>query len=233
MIGAFIICFALVANGCQGGKWHIPFAVGNRAPWGVRGAWFVVANRLILSFCWYGVQTWWGGQVTKNMIGAIWPQFYKMHNHFPESAAMKTNDFSTSPLAPPPCRHCLISLTPTSNALFRILVGFIIFWTISLPILAIKPERYRIPAVISSVYCSISVIALLIWALAKQKGGGPLLYDTQLTTGVPPLKGSALGWAMARSVTTTVGGWAGAVSSLLLLLLSRTRRTSRSVSRRC
>jgi hypothetical protein len=37
----------------QGGQWHIPFAVGNRAPWGVRGAWFVVSNRLILSFCWY------------------------------------------------------------------------------------------------------------------------------------------------------------------------------------
>lgn len=27
-------------------------AVGNRAGWGVRGSWFVIANRLILSICW-------------------------------------------------------------------------------------------------------------------------------------------------------------------------------------
>jgi cytosine/uracil/thiamine/allantoin permease len=75
IIGATIITLAMVANGCQGGKvrlvlpicpsiivaeqvssrhqWHIPFAVGNRAGWGVNGAQFVVLNRLILSFCWY------------------------------------------------------------------------------------------------------------------------------------------------------------------------------------
>ncbi|KAL7412540.1 NCS1 nucleoside transporter family [Mrakia frigida] len=183
VIGSFIICFALVANGCQGGTWHIPFAVGNRAGWGVRGSWFVVANRLILSFCWYGVQSWWGGQVTKNMIGAIWPQFYTMKNRFPASASMETNDF----------------------------IAFVIFWVVSLPLLAIRPERYRIPALISSVSVTVGVLALLIWALAKQGGGGPLLYSTQETTGVVPLKGSKLGWYMVRAVTTTVGGWAGAI----------------------
>ncbi|KAL7415618.1 NCS1 nucleoside transporter family [Mrakia frigida] len=183
VIGSVIICAALVANGCQGGKWHIPFAVGNRAGWGVRGSWFVVANRLILSFCWYGVQTWWGGQVTKNMIGAIWPQFYRMRNHFPASANMETNDF----------------------------IAFVIFWTISLPLLAIRPERYRIPALISSIAVTISVIALLVWALAKEGGGGPLFYDTHKTTGVAALKGSKLAWTMARGVTTTIGGWAGGI----------------------
>ena len=64
---------------------------------------------------------------------------------------------------------------------------------------------------ISSIYCTTAVVALLIWALAKQGGGGPLLYDTVKTTGVPKLKGSKLAWTMARSVTTTVGGWSAAV----------------------
>lgn len=94
-------------------------------------------------------------------------------------------------------------------------VCFIIFWVISLPILAIKPERYRIPAVVSSVYCTVAVIVLLIWALAKQGGGGPLLYETEAITGVPPLTGAKLAWTMTRSVTTGVGGWAAAVSPSL------------------
>lgn len=42
----------------------------------------------------YGVQTWWGGQVTKNMIGAIWPQFYRMKNHFPGEFKSSFGDVS-------------------------------------------------------------------------------------------------------------------------------------------
>lgn len=51
VIGSMIICFALVANGRPGGRWGVPFAVANRSAWGLRGAWFVVLNRLILSVC--------------------------------------------------------------------------------------------------------------------------------------------------------------------------------------
>lgn len=126
---------------------------------------------------------------------------------------MKTNDFSTFL---PASSTLLDPLTIPSP--FLPPVGFVIFWAISLPLLAVRPERYRIPALISSIAVTISVIALLIWALAKEGGGGPLLYQTQKTTGIAPLKGAKLGWAMARGVTTTIGGWAGGVSSTRLVL---------------
>jgi NCS1 family nucleobase:cation symporter-1 len=67
------------------------------------------------------------------------------------------------------------------------------------------------PAIVSSIAVTVGVIALLIWALVKQGGGGPLLYETSVTLGKARLQGSALAWAMTRSVTTTIGGWAGAI----------------------
>ncbi|CED85462.1 Uridine permease/thiamine transporter/allantoin transport [Phaffia rhodozyma] len=183
VIADLIITAALVANGMQGGTWHIPFAVGNRAPWGVRGAWFVVANRLILSFVWYGYQGWFGGQLVKNLIATFWPGFYTMKNHFPASANMKTNDF----------------------------ICYVIFWCLAFPLLFVRPERYRIPAVVSSFCVSIATIALLAYVVAKQGNAGPLIYDTSKLLKIKPLTSVQLGWAMTRGITAKIGAWSGAI----------------------
>lgn len=42
------------------------------------------------------------------------------------------------------------------------------------------------------------------------------MYETSVTLGQARLQGSALAWAMTRSVTTTIGGWAGYVAQNLL-----------------
>ncbi|EPQ55582.1 hypothetical protein GLOTRDRAFT_138462 [Gloeophyllum trabeum ATCC 11539] len=183
LISTLIITLALVINGHGGGKWHVPFAVINRSAWGLRGSWFALLNRIILSCCWYGVEGWYGGQMVKIMIGTIWPSFYHMKNTFGPGAAMKTNEF----------------------------ISFIIFWTISLPIFLVKPEHYRIPAIVSSVIVTIAALAIFIWALAKQGNAGPLWSEPQEIYGVPKLEGSKLSWAMMRIITSGIGGWAGGI----------------------
>ncbi|KAF5309169.1 hypothetical protein D9619_012709 [Psilocybe cf. subviscida] len=182
-ISTFIICLALVISGHGGGKWHIPFAIINRTGWGIRGAWFTLCNRIILSCCWYGVQSWYGGQMVKIMIGAIWPSFYNMKNTFGPNEFMKTNEF----------------------------VAFVIFWTISLPVFLLRPEHYRIPAMVSSVLVTIAAFTLFIWALAKQGNVGPLWNDPETVYGVGRLSGSKLSWAMMRMITSGIGGWAGGI----------------------
>ncbi|KAF5326815.1 hypothetical protein D9619_004458 [Psilocybe cf. subviscida] len=182
-IATVIICFALVISGHAGGKWHIPFAVINRTGWGIRGAWFVLCNRIILSSCWYGVQGWYGGQMVKIMIGAIWPKFYTMGNTLGPGAYMKTNEF----------------------------IAFIIFWTLSLPVFLLKPEQYRIPAMVSSVLVTIAAFSLLIWALVKQGNVGPLWNNPEEVYHVGKLHDSTLSWAMMRMVTSGIGGWSGGI----------------------
>ncbi|KAF5364301.1 hypothetical protein D9756_001139 [Leucocoprinus leucothites] len=196
-----LITLCLVVSGQAGGKWHVPFAVVNRTGWGLRGSWFVVLNRIVLSCCWYGVGGWYGGEMVKIMIGAIWrmqfltlsvplkstsaftASFYNMKNHFPANLGMKTNEF----------------------------VSFIIFWLISLPIFFLRPERYRVPAVISSVIVTIAAFAIFIWALVKQGNVGPLWHNPETETGQARLSGSKLSWAMMYMITRGVGGWAGGI----------------------
>ncbi|KAJ3563465.1 hypothetical protein NP233_g8927 [Leucocoprinus birnbaumii] len=140
-------------------------------------------NRIILSCCWYGVGGWYGGGMIKVMIGAIWPSFYTMKNHFPATSGMETNDF----------------------------VSFLIFWLVSLPILLLRPERYRVPAIISSVIVTIAAFSVFIWAVAEQRGVGPLWHHPENETGQPRLSGSKLSWAMMYMITRGVGGWAGGI----------------------
>ncbi|KAF8063953.1 NCS1 nucleoside transporter family [Lyophyllum atratum] len=183
-LSTLIITLALVVNGMGGGKWHVPFAVLNRASWGIRGSWFPLINRVILSCCWYGVEGWYGGQITKVMIGSIWPSFYDLKNTFGPGQPMKTNEF----------------------------VAFIIFWLISLPMFLLRPEHYRIPAILSSVAVTIAAFATFIWALAKQGNGGPLFTNPEEVYGIGKLTpGSMLGWVMMRCITSGIGAWAGGI----------------------
>lgn len=182
-ISTIIITLALVVNGHGGGKWGIPFAIINRASWGIRGAWFTLMNRIILSCVWQGVQSWYGGQMVKVLIGSLWPSFYRMKNHFPSDIGMETNDF----------------------------VAFIIFYVLSIPIFMLKPERYRLPALLSSFAAIIAAFSIFIWALVKQGDGGPLFGNPEAVYGVETLRGSKLGWVMMRCITSGIGAWAGGI----------------------
>ncbi|KAJ3554747.1 hypothetical protein NM688_g2946 [Phlebia brevispora] len=174
---------SFMTTGHAGGKWHVPFAVINRASWGIRGAWFTLMNRIILSCVWQGVQSWYGGQMVKVMIGAIWPSFYNLKNHFPPNIGMETNDF----------------------------VGFIIFVALCFPLFLLRPEHYRIPAIISSALVTVTAFCVFIWALAKQGNGGPLFNNPEAVYGVGHLEGSTLGWVMMRCITSGIGAWSGGI----------------------
>ncbi|KIP05246.1 hypothetical protein PHLGIDRAFT_129026 [Phlebiopsis gigantea 11061_1 CR5-6] len=182
-ISTIIIAIALVVNGHGGGKWHIPFAIINRASWGVRGAWFTLLNRIILSCVWQGVQSWYGGQMVKVLIGSLWPSFYNMKNHFPSDIGMETNDF----------------------------VGFIVFYVLCIPVFMMKPESYRIPALVSSGCAAVAALSIFIWALVKQGNGGPLFSNPESVYGIGTLKGAQLGWVMMRCITSGIGAWSGGI----------------------
>lgn len=79
-------------------------------------------------------------------ITAIWPQFAKIPN-------------------------TLSASTPTTT---YELVGFIVFWTVSISFLFIRPERFKPPFFISSVACGLGMVGMLVWSLAVARGVGPV-----------------------------------------------------------
>ncbi|KAF9447319.1 hypothetical protein P691DRAFT_802597 [Macrolepiota fuliginosa MF-IS2] len=105
-----------------------------------------------------------------------------MKNHFPESAAMKTNEF----------------------------VAFMIFWIIGLPLILLRPERYQIPALFASIIVTAGVFVIFIWALVKQGNIGPLWNDPDISSEVE-ISGSEVNWTMMWMVTRGIGSWSSGI----------------------
>jgi NCS1 family nucleobase:cation symporter-1 len=39
-------------------------------------------------------------------------------------------------------------------------VGFIVFWTVSLPFLFIRPEKFKLPFQVVSIYCGVGMMCM-------------------------------------------------------------------------
>ena len=101
-----------------------------------------------------------------------------MKNVFPASTAMTSADF----------------------------LCFILFLLISIPLLHIPPEKFRIPFLVTAVTSTITSFALFFWALGKAHGGGPLLTSSATeVTGVQQVHGSALAWAVFYGISSQMG----------------------------
>ncbi|KAJ6024824.1 hypothetical protein N7540_005621 [Penicillium herquei] len=85
-IAAIFVCLL----GRIGAIYRIPFAVANRASFGIWGSFWPVLNRAAI---WYGVQTYLGGECVTLMIQAIWPSYANLPNTMPASAGVTTQQF--------------------------------------------------------------------------------------------------------------------------------------------
>ncbi|KAK7951233.1 uncharacterized protein PG986_006961 [Apiospora aurea] len=129
--------FAILVAWC-GLTWHIGFTIQNRFTWGMRASYIPLMQRVLLNFIWNALQCWNGGKLVTVCITAIWPQFAKIPN-------------------------TLSANTPTTT---YELVDFIVFWTVSIPFLFIRPERFKKPFFVSSLACGLGMLGMMIWSLS-------------------------------------------------------------------
>jgi NCS1 family nucleobase:cation symporter-1 len=88
-------------------------------------------------------------------------------------------------------------------------VGFIVFWTISTPFLFIRPEKFKWPFRVTSIYCGIGMLCMMTWALVTAKGVGPLMTQGQ---NVPSgWKNSS--WLMMAGINQMLGGIAAGITN--------------------
>ncbi|EPE35347.1 hypothetical protein GLAREA_11046 [Glarea lozoyensis ATCC 20868] len=146
--GSFIISMIAVVAGWMGSHDYLGFTVMSRASWGMIGGFWPVLNRIVTACIWMGVQTYWGGQSVKIILGAvIGPKYAYMENTLPASANVDT------------CS----------------LVSFFIFLAVFAPLLMIPPEKLQLPLKIAFVMIVCNIFGMLIWSVRTAHGAGDLL----------------------------------------------------------
>ncbi|KAL1986896.1 hypothetical protein VTN96DRAFT_5313 [Rasamsonia emersonii] len=151
--GGLLTGLLAVACGWMGEKHHIGFTVASRFSWGMRGSYFPVLIRIFVACMWFGMQSYWGGQATRVLIGAIIPGFAHMKNFFSESSHLATNDF----------------------------IGMLIWYAAFVPLVLVKPERLQVPFAVSFVLFATSCFGILIWAVVNAHGPGSMFTTTPST----------------------------------------------------
>lgn len=173
MIGKIIIALVAIFNGYVGAEWHVGFPVVSRYVWGPYGAFLHIVQRIILSLVWFAVQSWTGGLCISVILSAIFPSFYRLANVFSESSNLETKQF----------------------------IGWVVFNVLQAPLLYIPPHRVKTMLHVFNATAGLTLIAMMIWALAAAKGGGPLLSKS-----ATPMSSWDLGWAIVSGATTVIGG---------------------------
>ncbi|KAF3013045.1 hypothetical protein E8E14_009756 [Neopestalotiopsis sp. 37M] len=171
---AICTIFAVAVAWC-GLTWHIGFTVQNRFTWGMRGSYIPLLQRILLNFIWTAIQCWNGGKLASVCITAIWPSFANIPN-------------------------TLSASTPTTT---YELIGFMVFWCISVPFLFIRPEKFKKPFFVSSVACGLAMVALMIWSLSVAKGVGPMFYQGETVSSSSKWNVS---WLMLAGINQAIGG---------------------------
>ncbi len=70
-LGNLIVLGPMLLNSHAGTKYGIPFPVFARAPFGLRGANLPALLRALIACCWFGIQTWIGGEGFYTLVGAV------------------------------------------------------------------------------------------------------------------------------------------------------------------
>ena len=176
-----VVGFSSLISWC-GLQWHIGFTIQNRFSWGMRGSYVPLTLRIILNFVWNAIQCWNGGRQVAVCLTCIFPQYVRMVNFLPETM-------------------------PATGYQF---VGFVVFWVCSVPFLWIPPEKFRIPFLITTVWCAAGMLTLMIWSLVMAGGVGPLM-----RTGVNIPEGSRWSspWLMIGAINQVLGGITSGITS--------------------
>ncbi|GAA5994946.1 uncharacterized protein JCM10292_004445 [Rhodotorula paludigena] len=154
----FFLCGIIIAINAQiGASTHCSFPVLIRASMGMWGSYPAILVRCILSLLWLAIQTYLAGSMTAQLIGAIWPSYLRLPNHFPEDLGITSAQFG----------------------------GFMLYWAVQSPLAMIPVHKIRILFNIKAIICPIGYSAICFWALAITKGHAPSL-DGPIDTSLAP-----------------------------------------------
>ena len=147
-LGNVIVLIPMVLNAHAGTKYGIPFPVFARASFGLQGTHLPCLLRAIVGCGWFGIQTWIGGAATHQILSAV------------------SEGWRNLPV---------LDLGVLGSQPLGAWLGFLIFWAANLVIVIRGIESIRWMEKISAPFLLLIGLALLVWAVIKARGFGPML----------------------------------------------------------
>ncbi|GAA5891948.1 hypothetical protein JCM6882_007417 [Rhodosporidiobolus microsporus] len=162
----------IVINSRGGAVYHIGYPVYQRISFGPWGSFMPVLLRTATGLIWIGVQLYQGGMFTAVMIrAAVGHPWSDIENTLPASAAITTKN----------------------------LIGTIIFFLITLPLLTIKIHKMRYLWIFKVIVLPLAVIPFFAWTVSLSPSDG-----NNFST-VKNLSGSELAWMMLSVINSAMG----------------------------
>lgn len=147
-LGNVIVLIPMVLNAHAGTKYGIPFPVFARASFGLQGTHLPCLLRAIVGCGWFGIQTWIGGAATHQILSTLFAGWKNL----------------------PMVDLGFVGAQPLGAWL-----GFLIFWAVNLAIVVRGIESIRWMEKVSAPFLLLVGLFLLVWALIKAHGFGPML----------------------------------------------------------
>jgi len=147
-LGNVIVLVPMVLNAHAGTKYGIPFPVFARASFGLNGTHLPCLLRAIVACGWFGIQTWIGGAATHQILSTV------------------SETWRNLPV---------LDLGYAGSQPLGAWLGFLIFWVVNLAIVVRGIESIRWMEKIAAPFLLLIGLALLVWAVVRAKGFGPML----------------------------------------------------------
>ncbi|MBI5507607.1 MAG: NCS1 family nucleobase:cation symporter-1 [Deltaproteobacteria bacterium] len=173
-LGNVIVLVPILLNAHPGTRYGIPFPVLARASFGTLGANIPAILRAIVACGWFGIQTYIGGEAVKTFVEAMWPGFATVGGG-----------------------ATLLGLSLPSA------LTFLTFWALNIFIIYRGMNAVRIFENWAAPIVLVMAAVLLVWAVAKAGGLGPMIDQ--------PSRFKTLGelWPVfVPSLTGMIGFWA-------------------------
>ena len=144
-LGNLIVLVPMLLIGHAGAKYGIPYAVLARCSFGTLGGRFPAVLRALVACGWYGIQSWFGGQMIYELIGAL----------------------IGHPLAGAPVP--LLGIDPWQG------LCFLIFWLLQFYFIVHGIESIRRLETYTAPIKIVICVMLLLWAYDRAGGFGPIV----------------------------------------------------------
>ena len=194
LVGNMIVSVPCAAAGYLGSKLGTNFPATVRASFGMQGSKWAMIVRGVPCIIYYGIQVSLAGEAVQACTTAIWPSFAHWH---------------------------VDAIPASANITAQQILGFVIFWLLSLPFMYLKISTLRYLFVVKSVLVPLYWTALFTWAITAV-GGFPEVWRKPSV----PLDGMSVGYLFGICVNAAISG--NATFAVNIMDISRHSKNDRA-----